>query len=232
MNAVLAIETSVPQASVELRVDGEVIFSDEFTTDRNHNSMLFNPLEQALKLLGDEKLSLVIAGTGPGSYSGTRVGIAAAQGVAIAHGCPAVGVGSLGAIPEINAQPLEGEGGTPALAIGDARRGLYYISVIAPSGEAMEAELMDADAFQKRLTDEPLARLFTLDDPAKLALGEGLAERVVRTRPEAKWLLALWDRLDDARREALIAKPLAPAYLRPPFTSKAKGGHPLLRKNG
>jgi len=235
MKMVLAIETSVPQASVVMWADDEVVFQDEFTTDRSHNSMIFNPLEKALKLLGKEKLSLVIAGTGPGSYSGARVGIAAAQGVAIAHGCPAVGLGSLGATPETNASDclnLDVDGAVPAMAVGDARRGLYYISTINSSGEAMDAELMDAEAFQKRLADAPLARIFTLDDPSKLALNEDLAKRVVQTRPEARWLGALWNRLSEARREELIAKPLAPAYLRPPFTSKAKGGHPLLRKNG
>jgi len=233
MNAVLAIETSVSQASVVLRLNGELIFSDEFTTDRNHNSMLFDPLEQALKLLGEEKLSLVIAGTGPGSYSGTRVGIAAAQGIAIAHACPAIGVGSLGATSETNAHNLAKPDATVAvaMAIGDARRGLYYISPIAASGEAMEPELMDTKAFQKRLTEAPDARLFTLDDPAKLALNENLTQRVAQTRPEAQWLLALWDRLDETRRKELMTQPLAPAYLRPPFTSKAKRGHPLLRKN-
>jgi tRNA threonylcarbamoyl adenosine modification protein YeaZ len=225
MNAVLAIETSVPQASVALWCDGVMVFHDEFTTDRNHNSMLFDPLEQALKLLDGTRLSLVIAGTGPGSYSGTRVGIAAGQGVAIAHNCPAVGLGSLGATP-VTQTP-----GTPAMAVGDARRGLYFISPIAPSGEAMDAELMDAETFQKRLTEAGDIRIFTLDDPAKLGLNEALTHRITQTRPEAPWLMALWNRLNDAKRNELIAKPLAPAYLRPPFTSKAKGGHPLLRQS-
>ena len=224
MNAVLAIETSVPEASVSLWCDGEMVFGEEFTTDRSHNSMIFDPLSRALEILDGHKLSLVIAGTGPGSYSGTRVGIAAGQGLAIAHDCPAVGIGSLAATPEAR-------GEEQSIAIGDARRGLYYVSPIDTHGEAMEAELMDANAFHQRLTSAADSRLFTLDNPAQLNLPDNLAQRVSHSRPEAKWLVDIWLGLDDSRRDALKQKPLAPAYLRPPFTSKAKAGHPLLRQS-
>ena len=225
MNAMLAIETSVPHATVALWCDGQKIFEEEFTTDRNHNSMVFDPLKRALKMLDGQKLSLVLAGTGPGSYSGTRVGIAVAQGIAIAHHCPAVGIGSLAATPVARDQEVS----TPSMAIGDARRGLYFISKISPSGEAMDAVLLDAETFQQQLTEASDTRLFTLDDPAKLGLSETLAKRVTRSRPEAKWLLDIWQGLGATRRDELRLSPLAPAYLRPPFTSKAKGGHPLLR---
>lgn len=222
MSEILAIETSVPDASVVLWSNGEVIFEENFTTDRSHNSMVFNPLSQALKLLGERQLDLVIAGTGPGSYSGTRVGIAAVQGIAIAHQCPAIGIGSLAATPEARQDG-------PSMAIGDARRGLYYISPINEHGEAMDAELMKAEAFQKRLEDASDSRLFTLDPPEKLKLPDHLACRVSRSHPEAKWLIDIWLGLEESRRETLLNQPLAPAYLRPPFTSKAKAGHPLLR---
>lgn len=222
MNAMLAIETSVAQASVVLWLDGGLVFEEEFTTDRSHNSMIFDPLNRALKILGDRKLELVISGTGPGSYSGTRVGIAAGQGIAIAQGCPAVGLGSLAATPEARADGV-------AMAIGDARRGLYYVSPINAAGEAMEAELMEAEPFQQRLNSEAETKLFTLDDPDRLGLSGELRKRVTQSRPEAKWLIDIWLGLSESRREELMKKPLAPAYLRPPFTSKAKAGHPLLR---
>ena len=227
MNAVLAIETSVPQASVALWIDNEVVFTEEFTTDRSHNSMIFEPISQALKILGEgQKLSLIIVGTGPGSYSGTRVGIAAAQGVAIAHDCPAIGIGSLAAVSEARAHITSNKS---AMDIGDARRGLYDISKINSHGEAEDAELMEADTFQQRLTDAADACLFTLDNPTQLKLSEDLKGRVTQSRPEATHLLDIWMGLDDTRRSALKEKPLSPAYLRPPFTSKAKAGHPLLR---
>ncbi len=171
-----------------------------------------------------------MVGTGPGSYSGTRVGIAAAQGVAIARGCPAIGVGSLAATPiareSIGPNDLGG-----SIAIGDARRGLYFISPISETGEAMDAELMDAEAFASRIRAVPDAALFTLDDPSGLGLEQDLENRVQRTRPEARLLIDVWLSLDPERRQVLANRPLSPTYLRPPFTSKAKSGHPLLRKD-
>jgi len=222
MKAILAIETSVPEASVILWQDGEISFSEKFTTDRSHNSMIFEPLSRALEQLQGEKLSMALAGTGPGSYSGTRVGIAAVQGVAIAHNCPAIGIGSLAATQIARATG-------PSMAIGDARRGLFFVSEITTTGEATDAELMDGQAFTERLTQNEEVNLFTFDDPAKLGLSDELTQRVTQCRPEAKWLLDIWLGLNVSRQNELQLKPLAPAYLRAPFTSKAKGGHPLLR---
>ena len=57
-----------------------------FQSDRNHNAMLFEPLSDLLANGGANEVGLVLVGSGPGSYSGTRVGIAAAQGVAFGGG--------------------------------------------------------------------------------------------------------------------------------------------------
>ncbi len=236
MPSLLAIETSVPEASVALWSDGRWLFEETFTSDRNHNSMLFEPLAAALDVLGGEALAAVLVGTGPGSYSGTRIGIAAAQGVAIARGCGAVGVGSFAATPV--ARQCFGEGGVRSvgesvalpMAVGDARRGLFFISRIMESGEAAEAELMPADELAGVLEKSPESRLFTFDDPARLGLPPSSACRVQRTRPEARLLIDVWLGLEEERRQELAAQPLSPRYLRAPFTSKAKSGHPLLRK--
>ena len=229
VDTILAIETSVPQASIALWSDGKWLFKAAFTSDRNHNSMVFDPLTEALDCLAGKTLSAVVVGTGPGSYSGIRIGIAVAQGVAIARACPVAGLGSLAATAV--ARAAAGSPKAPcAMAIGDARRGVYYVAPIMANGEAKEAELMDAQAFQNHLMERPDCALFTLDDPGKWELDASQKNRIIRTHPEAPSLIEVWLGLDQARREQLLAQPLAPSYLRAPFTSKAKPGHPLLRK--
>ncbi|MCP5538043.1 MAG: tRNA (adenosine(37)-N6)-threonylcarbamoyltransferase complex dimerization subunit type 1 TsaB [Akkermansiaceae bacterium] len=230
METILAIETSVPEASIALWSDGVWLFDQGFTSDRNHNSVIFDCLGEALESLQGRALTAVVVGTGPGSYSGTRIGIAAAQGVAIARGCPAVGIGSLAATPVARSHGAVGAVGE-SMAVGDARRGMYFISRIAATGEAMEAGLMDAGEFAARLREAPGTALFTFDDPARLGLDEELASRVLRTRPEARLLIDVWLGLDESRRRELSHRPLSPSYLRAPFTSKAKSGHPLLRQD-
>ena len=238
---ILAIETSVAEASIALWCGGKMLFCESFQSDRNHNSMLFEPLANALELLEGEVLSMVLVGTGPGSYSGTRVGIAAAQGVALAHGCAAVGLGSMAATPIARASiARETREEKPSLALGDARRGLYFISQIADNGEAMKPELMDAEALGKYLSEHAERALFTLDDPVALTAGLemgqdkggglNLQQRLVHTRPEARLLLDVWMGLDADRQRELARQPLSPTYLRAPFTSKPKVRHPLLRK--
>ncbi len=230
MESILAIETSVPEASIALWSDGAWLFEAEFVSDRNHNSMVFEPLAQALALLEGRELSTVLVGTGPGSYSGTRIGIAAAQGLAIAKSCPAAGIGSIAATPPARSVARPAAAHTAATAIGDARRGLYYISSITASGEAEEPELMDAAVLEQRLASIPDDLLFTLDAPTTLGLNDQLQERITRTQPQARLLVDVWLGLDEVRRQQLYSKPLAPTYLRAPFTSKAKQGHPLLRR--
>ena len=230
MESILAIETSVPEASIALWSDGAWLFEAEFVSDRNHNSMVFEPLAEALALLEGRELSTVLVGTGPGSYSGTRIGIAAAQGLAIAKSCPAAGIGSIAATPPARPAARPAAAHTAATAIGDARRGLYYISPITASGEAEEPELMDAAVLEQRLASIPDDLLFTLDDPTKLGLNDQLQKRITRTQPQARLLVDVWLGLDEVRRQQLYSTPLAPTYLRAPFTSKAKQGHPLLRR--
>jgi len=230
VESILAIETSVPEASIALWSDGAWLFEAEFVSDRNHNSMVFEPLAEALALLEGRELSTVLVGTGPGSYSGTRIGIAAAQGLAIAKSCPAAGIGSIAATPAARPAARPAAAHTAATAIGDARRGLYYISPITASGEAEEPELMDAAVLEQRLASIPDDLLFTLDDPTKLGLNDQLQKRITRTQPQARLLVDVWLGLDEVRRQQLYSTPLAPTYLRAPFTSKAKQGHPLLRR--
>ncbi len=226
VKTVLAIETSSPEASIALWSDGAWLFEAEFLSDRSHNCMVFEPLASALAALEGRDLSCVVVGTGPGSYSGTRIGIAAAQGVAIAKSCPVAGLGSLAATPAAYSKTTE----KPVMAIGDARRGLYYLSTIIASGEASEPELMDAETLKRRLAEAADHDVFTLDEPAKLGLDEDVQMGIRPSRPDARLLLELWLELDSGRQQELLARPLAPTYLRAPFTSKAKPGHPLLRK--
>ena len=90
----LAIELSTPHGSVAVVADGEVVFECSFESKRSHNAQLFEPLAEALKVAGSA-LGGVVVGTGPGSYTGVRIGIAAAQGVGLSRSVPVMGMSSL-----------------------------------------------------------------------------------------------------------------------------------------
>ena len=82
MKSILSIDTSTSEGKVALLVDNSVLYENSFTSERSHNSQIFNPLEAALNLC-ERKPSLIVVGTGPGSYTGVRIGIAASLGISM-----------------------------------------------------------------------------------------------------------------------------------------------------
>ena len=215
----LFIESSTPRASLALLRGSEVVFEESFAGDRSHNAQLFAPLERALaRLQPGEKLAGVVIGTGPGSYSGTRVGIAAGQGVALVHGCPAAGLSSLVAVPSA--------AGGPALAVGDARRGSGWRAPIKDGRLVSGPELCGVAELveEVRAAREAGRAVFSLEPVGQIGL------EVTVEQPDAVRLAAAWLALDEAARGELEALPPQPAYLRPPHVTIGKAGHPLLRK--
>lgn len=90
---------------------------------RAHAAMLLEALEALMRRGGADRheVALIGVGIGPGSYTGVRVGVATAAGLARALGVPARGVSSLVAVPAGLALP-----GTEVVSVSDARRGNVY----------------------------------------------------------------------------------------------------------
>ena len=212
MPATLILETSTPEASLCLvRADGTVE-ERSFRSDRNHNAALFGPLQELLADAGE--IGLVLVGSGPGSYSGTRVGIAAAQGVAIAMSCPAVAVPSIMAVEEVFS-------GTPCLAVGDARRGTYWsahvegVSMQEPCLEPMETW---CETLTKAATRGCV--LFSFEDPSRWPVPVGVEIRV--SYPGARRLWNAWNATGESTRATWLVQTPQPIYLKPPHITKAK----------
>ena len=221
----LFIESSTPRASLALLRGSVLAFEESFTGDRSHNALLFDPLQRALGCLAPgEKLETVVIGTGPGSYSGTRVGIAAGQGVALVHGCPAVGLSSLLAVPPA----VQGR----ALGIGDARRGSSWRVRIESGSLLGEPELCRVALLEEEVSAALASgiRVFSLESVARLGLAPDLGARITVEHPEAHRLAAAWLGLPGEEIARLSILPPQPVYLRPPHITEAKPGHPLLRK--
>src|SRR5277367_3218593 len=89
----LAIDTSSSIGSIALGNEKVVVQTIEFkATEQRHSVALF----PALVRLGIPRLKLrrIIVGLGPGSFSGIRVSLAAAQGIALVQGVPVIGISS------------------------------------------------------------------------------------------------------------------------------------------
>jgi tRNA threonylcarbamoyladenosine biosynthesis protein TsaB len=93
---ILAIETGSRSCSVAILHDAKMLAHERRETDHGHATMLMPMIEQVRAAAGIAytELERIAVAVGPGSFTGLRVGIAAALGLSLASGVPAVGVSS------------------------------------------------------------------------------------------------------------------------------------------
>jgi tRNA threonylcarbamoyl adenosine modification protein YeaZ len=130
VSTVLCIDTASSAFALAFAVDGDVIGSMARDAGQDHSRRLLQAIDE---LLGERRhdLSGIAVVTGPGSYAGLRVGIATAEGLALARGVPITGIGTMEAI----AHAAGLDSGT---VVHPAGRGQYAIQEFdggAPAGE-------------------------------------------------------------------------------------------------
>jgi hypothetical protein len=209
MRAVLIIETSTEAASVALAVDGEIVAEKSFLSDRRHNALLFAPLAEIVGIHGGKSFDAVLVGGGPGSYSGTRVGIAAAQGAALVAGCKAV------AIPSILAVPAALSGGK-CLTVGDARRGSFWLADIDQGRLSGGLTLTDASGLNSalRLAGEAAVRVSSSD--------RFVGREIPFALPTAGGLWQAWHNATPQDRAIWAGRAPQPIYLAQPHITSSK----------
>lgn len=122
---ILALETTDAQGSVALCVGGEILATRRLDAERRSAQTLAPTIRDALTEFGwaPTDLDAIAVATGPGSFTGLRVGVATAKMLAWAVGAKIVGVDALEAIAcEIGRLPNDEERGVVSVGI-DAQRG-------------------------------------------------------------------------------------------------------------
>lgn len=96
----LAVDTSGPVAGVAVLKDGEVAYEGAAVNRLTHSVNLMPMIEEALGRAGLDvsEIGLYAAVTGPGSFTGVRIGVSAVKGMAHGAGKPCVGVDALEAL--------------------------------------------------------------------------------------------------------------------------------------
>ena len=136
---VLAIDTALEACSAAvLDTENGVLARESRLMARGHAEALMPLIAQ---VMGEAEtpfaaLDRVAVTTGPGSFTGLRVGIAAARGIALATEKPAFGLSTLAAF----AAPFIADDDTIALAVAiDARHQHVYLQVFGPGGRTLVA---------------------------------------------------------------------------------------------
>lgn len=230
MRTILGIETATDLCSVAVDVDGEVRCSILLDRPRRHAERLVPMIADALAAvaLSPDALDAVAVSAGPGSYTGLRIGVSTAKGIALAVGARFVPVPSLGALAWASRAPA----GRTVVGSFRSRRQEVYAAAFRiaadgtpqPSGEP--AAGVPADVLHAlRLDPEDPALLVGegADLLARILRATGTAHDVdTRVRPSASWVVR------EARRLASTGDPVdvdrfEPYYLRD-FTARPASG--------
>lgn len=152
----LALDTAGPDCSAAIAYDvaGEpkILGSVEERIGRGHAERLPGMVDEVLSAarISYGGLARIGVTTGPGSFTGVRIGIAFARGLALALDIPVIGIGSLEALAYPLAQRREGT----VVAVLDAKRDEYYAMAtdMASGAVLIEAEAMRVEDLVLRLS--------------------------------------------------------------------------------
>lgn len=214
---ILALDTSLGACSAAvLRTAGPRQLRTLYAEmPRGHAEALMPMVEEILAEaeLGPRHLDLIAATLGPGSFTGVRIAIAAARGLALVTGAKLFGTDSLSVMAR--AALLDGlaPGGPFAVAV-DARRGMLYFGLYDETGRTLADPLLIAP-------DEAVKHL---PQTLRLAVGSGgpmLAEAAAAEERAIEAALPSFQPTAAALAEIALeggegAATLRPLYLRPP----------------
>jgi tRNA threonylcarbamoyladenosine biosynthesis protein TsaB len=137
---VLAVETSTPQSTVAIGTEQGVIGTVLLSWSRGHSEIVVPAVERLLEWseLRIDQLGGVAVGLGPGLFTGLRVGVSTARGLAQVLGLPVVGIGSLDVLAFSVRHSRSRIG-----AVTDGKRGEVFYAFYrpVPGGVARETEL-------------------------------------------------------------------------------------------
>lgn len=212
---ILAIDTALEACSVAVldTAQPDVCAHETLAMQRGHAEALMPLVARVLGRAGLDfsALDRIAVTTGPGSFTGLRVGIAAARGIALAAGKPAIGLTTLAAFA---APFIAADDTLPVVVAIDARHDHVYLQVFGPGGRTLVAPRVTPlrEAIRVSATGAPritgnaanmLAALWPAGERAPTLVEQ-------RSAPDIDWIA----RLGAAASETGV--PPKPLYLRAP----------------
>jgi tRNA threonylcarbamoyladenosine biosynthesis protein TsaB len=148
----LALDTSTRQTGVALYADAQVLHENVWFSKRRHTVELTPAIDAALAMNGHtlDDLKAVAVATGPGSYTGLRIGLAVAKGLALGRHLPLIGVPTFDILAY--AQPLREETMFTVLEAGRGRLAMAQYRVKKEAWEMKgDPEVMTTEELSNRI---------------------------------------------------------------------------------
>ena len=148
---ILAIETATIVSSVAVAEEGKLLAEVTAAAKLTHSETLQPHIKQAMEMarVKREDIGAIAVSLGPGSFTGLRIGLAAAKGLAYAWGVPIVGVPTLEAMADNFPVP-----GATVVPLIDAQKGNAYMACYSRDEEGLKEvqpiEILPLDEVVKR----------------------------------------------------------------------------------
>ena len=159
MACILNIETSTHVCSTALTADGQVLEHHENYDGQTHSTLLSAYVRDALDYAASRELKIdaVAVSLGPGSYTGLRIGLSEAKGLAFGLGVPLIGIDTLQliAVSTMFSHFIDEDDVLFAPML-DARRMEVYTAAYTPALDAVvvpQAMILDESSFAEQLRD-------------------------------------------------------------------------------
>jgi tRNA threonylcarbamoyladenosine biosynthesis protein TsaB len=201
----LAVDTALGACSVAVVTDGAVLAHRFQEMTRGHAEALAPMVDEIMRQagIGFDALDRLAVTTGPGTFTGQRVGLAFMRGLRVGLKKPLIGVTTLEAMAAATQK-------NRAAAIHDAKRDEAYLLLWENGRVILEPAVMSfTDALARIRAFGASALCGTGAEKAGDALGEGFPVTDIR-QPDALWVARL------AAGRPIPAVPPAPLYLRAP----------------
>lgn len=152
MACILNIETSTSVCSVALSDKGKVVFEKASFEGPSHAALLGVFVEEALSALKEQgrKPDAIAVSSGPGSYTGLRIGVSVAKGLCFGYGIPLIGIHTLDILAATVIKQNEGNGNSLYCAMLDARRMEVYAAIYDANLQTVRetsADIVDAGTY-------------------------------------------------------------------------------------
>ena len=222
MTVVLGVDTATAFAVVALTREGEPVREVSVPPAPDgrprHSEMLLAEIERCVEAGGGwDSVERIAVGIGPGSFTGLRVGIATARGLAQARAVPIAPVATLAALARGMSAAPQAQGNR-ILPVIDARRGEAFAALYDHDGAELWAPLVAPP-------NELAARVAELDS-TPLAAGDGALRFAAELEAAGATVAPPWDEVHRVAarhvcalgEEATEVSPeaIGPLYLRPP----------------
>lgn len=227
MAVILNIETSTDVCSAALTAEGLVLCHYEDFNGRNHAALLSGFIKKCLDHARDHEIDLeaVAVSLGPGSYTGLRIGLSEAKGLAYALDIPLIGVSTLQLLA-VSAMFSSADLDPDCLLAPmiDARRMEVYTAVYNFGLEEImkpQPLILDENSYAAQLESHQVVFMGNGSDKAKEVITSPNAVFLPDIVPLASEMLALAERAY-ARRDFLDLAYSVPTYLKDFQATKPK----------